>query len=207
MRVMCCCRKPPDITVSSRSGTKPARSGVWGWLSGSKGSAARVTVADIGSFPHGYSESDLADLQAEFCRLDEDGSRQVSVAELVSKLGISPLAAAWLLKQHDLDGDGQLSFAEYVRFKRQLQVHSSTPAAERKAALRVMADEVFVQYAVGNKLQQRDMRKLFEVRFGATLPAEEFQRLFERFDTNNDGSIDRDELRRLFELIAKDYGG
>ena len=157
----------------------------------------------LGAFPYGFTPGELEALQLEFAQIDADGSGQVSVEELTSKTNISFITASWLMKEHDLDNDGQLSFQEFVRLKRQLQWQASLPAVQRQAALRVLADEMFQQYASsGEVLQQRDMKKLFQVRFGVTVSQEEFEQHWSTFDQNDDGVIDKEEFRQLIFLLS-----
>ena len=62
----------------------------------------------------------MADVRRKFYEYDADGSGSVSAEEahqiLEKELAFSTRQSAELVRRYDVNGDGQLSFEEFVRF-------------------------------------------------------------------------------------------
>lgn len=62
----------------------------------------------------------MAEIRRKFSEFDQDGSGSVSAAEahqiLEKELAFTPSQSAELVARYDQNGDGQLSFEEFVTF-------------------------------------------------------------------------------------------
>ena len=67
----------------------------------------------------------MADIRRKFAEFDTDGSGEVTASEahqiLEKELAFTPQQSAELVSRYDKNGDGQLSFEEFVRFYSKVQ--------------------------------------------------------------------------------------
>eukprot|EP00897_Mesotaenium_endlicherianum_P010010 jgi/Mesen1/9037/ME000566S08453 len=139
----------------------------------------------------GLSREQMDDIREQFSVLDANGSGSIDEGELLTAmkaLGFAPSPEEFktLFQNMDMDGDGMVSFEEYLDF----MTGTVRLANFRSDAMRLFY--VFVDPRTG-KISRRTLQR------GAQLVGEEFDEyelmdMFDAADVQRDGEIDEEEF-------------
>lgn len=183
---------------------KSLNQGNKGGASSSKGKAA----AKAGSK---YSKKEVLELLQIFSEHDKDGGGEVGIQELTASMGGGNLAsqAESMFKKLDKDGDGNVTFREYLKLYYPLASSAEfeqmmswaypkveRPVTPEKTLSSEQLEEIkqiFVMYDVdGNGVLDRP--ELVEAMVGVGYDEDEIEDLFEEYDKDGTNAVDFEEF-------------
>lgn len=130
-------------------------------------------------------EHKMADIRRKFQEFDQDGNGLVSLDEahdiLRKELAFTPVQTEELVKRYDKNGDGHLSYEEFVRFYGKV----TSKAAQIKAMFHEFDKDGSGSISVE---EARHMLKKLDI------PDDEVRTLVALHDKNNDGELQYEEF-------------
>jgi len=141
-----------------------------------------------------FTDQEIAEFQAAFEVFDTDSSGMISCSEMeaaIHQLGVqmSLEEIRQLVSESDVDGDGEVSFPEFVELMQKQQAQS-TPEEEMRAAF-----SVFDRNNSGS-ISASELRDVM-LSLGETLTDEELRELMTENDVDGDGEISYEEFVQM----------
>lgn len=142
------------------------------------------------------SKEDLARLHQEFDSIDTNQSGDLDLKELrafMEKNYLQPEYADVAIKIYDEDGNGRISFDEFVKYTRALAELKDDPSIFHKLLFKAL-DKNHSGYLEANELMQ------FINYFSETkVNLDDVDAIIEQLDTNDDGKLSYEEVEKCFQ--------
>jgi len=141
-----------------------------------------------------FTDQEIAEFQAAFEVFDTDGSGMISCSEMETAMqqlgvGMSLEEIRQLVRESDIDGDGEVSFPEFVELMKKQHAQSS-PEEEMRAAF-----SVFDRNNSGS-ISASELRDVM-LSLGEALNDEELRELMCENDVDGDGEISYEEFVQM----------
>uniref|UniRef100_A0A061S7W3 EF-hand domain-containing protein n=2 Tax=Tetraselmis sp. GSL018 TaxID=582737 RepID=A0A061S7W3_9CHLO len=131
-----------------------------------------------------YKKKEILELKKVFDSHDADGSGSVSVSELKQHLTTSALGSGDFVKTLDKDGDGHITFKEYL-----MAYYRGATAKEIKQML---------EWTQPKEVQEEEEEDL------SAEQIEELKAMFNLYDKNKNGTLDKCELVEAMKSAGYD---
>mmetsp|Transcript_1112 Transcript_1112/g.1701 ORF Transcript_1112/g.1701 Transcript_1112/m.1701 type:complete len:150 (+) Transcript_1112:88-537(+) len=140
------------------------------------------------------TEEEIADYRESFDNFDKDRSGEIDEVELgtvMRSLGFSPTDEQLhdMMLKVDLDGNGSISFEEFVTMMKKCEVETDFDREIREAF------KVFDKDGSG-AIDKEELKNIMNG-LGANLSEEEIDLLVQEGDTDGDGKIDINEFLKI----------
>ena len=144
------------------------------------------------------SETEIENIKRLFLAVDEDGSGEISVAELRSILGDRKLKMSEedidrFLQEFDRDGSGTIDICEFLIM---MSNHKNKALIHKAIILRASMRKAFRQFDKNGDgyITKKEFKTAVKKRNGGKIPEEQLDAMMRDADLNGDGKVDYDEF-------------
>ena len=142
------------------------------------------------------TESQLEQLKKEFESIDTDHSGELDRKELrvfMDKNNLEPQFAGLAIRIFDADGNGQISFDEFVEFTKALEKLDKDPILLQKMLFTTLDKDN------SGDLDVKEIHSFFNYFSPEPLSVEEVENIVDNLDEDGDGKLSFDELMKAFQ--------
>lgn len=143
------------------------------------------------------SQTQLAKLKKEFDSIDTDKSGELDYKELstfMSLNGFEPEFANIAIRLFDEDGNGQISFNEFVKFTKALSKLDTDPVLLQKMLFATLDKDN------NGYLDEDEILSFFNYFSPEPVSEEDVDNIVANLDSNGDGKLSFEELMQAFQM-------
>lgn len=142
------------------------------------------------------SEKEIENLKKEFDGIDKDHSGELDLKELKTFMDLNnlePQFANLALKLFDKDGNGQISFDEFIEFTKALGKLDKDPMTLQKMLFSTLDKDG------SGDLDVKEIHSFFNYFSPEPITEEDVQNIVDNLDEDGDGKLSFDEIMRAFQ--------
>lgn len=142
------------------------------------------------------SEDELQQLKVEFDSIDRDHSGELDLKELktfMDKNNLEPQFANLAIRIFDKDGNGQISFDEFVEFTKALGKLDKDPIVLQRLLFSTLDKDN------SGELDNKEIYSFFNYFSPEPITEEDVQNIIDNLDEDGNGKLSFDELMKAFQ--------